>query len=93
MPNIEFNMIKNEQCLQLSQTSIPNQKFPHNGLVEYKVDSSFQIQKIINIFQLDTKDTLIVTSCLPQLGVTAIRRFHRINNENDSEKSRRHSVL
>jgi len=66
------------QCLKLVQTSITNQKFPHNGVVEYK---------------LDTKDILVVTSYLPELGVKAIRRFQRINDDNDQEKSRRHSVL
>jgi len=48
---------------------------------------------MIQFLQLDTKDILVVTSYLPELGVKAIRRFQRINDDNDQEKSRRHSVL
>ena len=32
-----IGLLKMGQCLKLVQTSVTNQKFPHNGVVEYKV--------------------------------------------------------
>ena len=36
-----IGLLKMGQCLKLVQTSVTNQKFPHNGVVEYKVGEQY----------------------------------------------------
>ena len=51
-------------------------------------------KKLFKVDPTETGDILKVTSSLPGLGVTALRRFRRVPNvKNDQERSRRHSVL
>ena len=57
------------------------QKFCQDGLVEYK----------LALDDADRED-IVVTNVLPQIGLTAVRRFRRVCSLH-SDSLRRHSVL